>query len=50
MIGELHVAPMARGFHKPGDVENRLGYSVKSCAKTGLNFCWEKACARKQPR
>ena len=24
--------------------------SVKSCAKTGLNFCWEKACARKQPR
>jgi len=26
---------MARGFHKPGDVENRLGYYVGQIARQG---------------
>ena len=25
--------PMARGFHKPGDVENRLGYYLGQIAR-----------------
>ncbi|MGB0008165.1 MAG: hypothetical protein WBP97_13800 [Candidatus Sulfotelmatobacter sp.] len=31
-------APMARGFHKPGDVENRLGYYLGQIARQGAGF------------
>ena len=34
-VQEEIKAPMARGFHQPGDVENRLGYYVGQIARQG---------------